>query len=946
MLSSCFTKDSSSVLKRNVLVILFLTFFVSNTKILSQNLPPINNYTSKVHGGGNQNWSISQAEDKFIYVANNKGLLEYNGAQWSLYLSPNETIFRSVNVIDDKIYTGFYMDFGYWERNSKGKLEYTSLVNKLNIDVNEDEQFWGIIELDGYILFQSLSRIYLFNTTNQEISVIESKEKLTKMFKVDKTIYFHKEGKGLFKIQNGVAKLFSNDNLFASSEIINIFKRDNGFLIITDTKGAYYFDGEKISAWLETSAVLSNKTIYSAIKLNNGGMVLGTISNGAIFFNENGNVNYKIEQENGLNNNTVLSIFEDKDYNIWLGLDNGINSINVSSNIKVYKNNHGNLGTVYASILHNENLYLGSNQGLFYKKYGSNDEFKFIPKTEGQVWNLRVINNTLFCNHDSGLFVISNNNLGYIIDKQGSWDIKYLNENTLVSGNYSGLSVIKRKNGRWVFNNKILGFNNSSKHFELYSDKLLFVNHEYKGVFKINVNSNFTKALSVKRDTSVAKGIHSSLVKYNDELLYASKKGIFKYNDKKSLFIKDSNLSSIYTDSTFVSGKLIFDEKNDRLWSVSDKYLNYISPGKLSNTPTISKVPISKSMREGATGYENIYSLNESQNLIGTNDGFIIIDIENQNNSPKNIVYINSVTSHELDNTNQLLDQDQKVVLPYTANNFEFQFSTPQFKKALDVEYQYMLEGLNTGWSNWSNHHSVIYENLSFGNYTFKVRSKVGDNISDNVATYPFRINRPWYWSNLMIVAYCLGFFLMLLLIHFLNRRYYKRKGRKQLEKQQREFKLQELEKEKQLVLLKNEQLKTDVDSKNRELASSTMSMIKKNQFLNAIKNELKRIDAVGISRVIKIIDKNLNNKDDWKLFEEAFNNADKGFIKKVKAIHPDLTPNDLRLCAYLRLNLPSKEIAPLLNISPRSVEVKRYRLRKKMNLDHKENLTDYILNL
>ena len=69
-------------------------------------------------------------------------------------------------------------------------------------------------------------------------------------------------------------------------------------------------------------------------------------------------------------------------------------------------------------------------------------------------------------------------------------------------------------------------------------------------------------------------------------------------------------------------------------------------------------------------------------------------------------------------------------------------------------------------------------------------------------------------------------------------------------------------------------------------------------------------------------------------------------FIKKIKSLHPELTPNDLRLCAYLRLNLPSKEIAPLLNISHRSVEVKRYRLRKKMNLDHKENLTEYILNL
>ena len=79
------------------------------------------------------------------------------------------------------------------------------------------------------------------------------------------------------------------------------------------------------------------------------------------------------------------------------------------------------------------------------------------------------------------------------------------------------------------------------------------------------------------------------------------------------------------------------------------------------------------------------------------------------------------------------------------------------------------------------------------------------------------------------------------------------------------------------------------------------------------------------------LINKNLNTTDDWKLFEEAFNNADKDFLKNLKQKHPELTSNDLRLCTYLRLNLSSKEIAPLLNISSRSVEVKRYRLRKKM---------------
>ena len=123
--------------------------------------------------------------------------------------------------------------------------------------------------------------------------------------------------------------------------------------------------------------------------------------------------------------------------------------------------------------------------------------------------------------------------------------------------------------------------------------------------------------------------------------------------------------------------------------------------------------------------------------------------------------------------------------------------------------------------------------------------------------------------------------------------------------------------------------------------------MIKKNQFLSKIKKDLNNVDSISkVSSIIKTIDRHLNNEDDWKFFEEAFNNADKDFLKKVKDIHPTLTNNDLRLCAYLRLNLTSKDIAPLLNITLSSVEIKRYRLRKKMHLSKNEGLTDHLLSL
>ena len=97
---------------------------------------------------------------------------------------------------------------------------------------------------------------------------------------------------------------------------------------------------------------------------------------------------------------------------------------------------------------------------------------------------------------------------------------------------------------------------------------------------------------------------------------------------------------------------------------------------------------------------------------------------------------------------------------------------------------------------------------------------------------------------------------------------------------------------------------------------------------------------------MIKTIDHNIDEAETWNLFKEAFENTDQDFFKKIKELHSGLSPNDLKLCAYLRLNLSSKEIAPMLNISPRSVEVKRYRLRKKMNLEAKTGLVDYIMGI
>ena len=217
----------------------------------------------------------------------------------------------------------------------------------------------------------------------------------------------------------------------------------------------------------------------------------------------------------------------------------------------------------------------------------------------------------------------------------------------------------------------------------------------------------------------------------------------------------------------------------------------------------------------------------------------------------------------------------------------------------------------------------------------------------NNTVTYKFKIKRPWYLSNYAIIYYLFCLILFSFLMHTSYRKYYKKQREKLLQKAKQKLELKSFENKQQKLSFKNKSLKQDIENKNRELALSTMSLIKKNEFLSNIKSELKKLpNNKDLSSVMNIIDENINSSDDWKMFEKAFNNADKKFFKKVKKQHPELTSNDLRLCMYLRMNLNSKDIAPLLNISPRSVEIKRYRLRKKLQLEREINLNEYFINL
>ncbi|ANW96476.1 LuxR family transcriptional regulator [Wenyingzhuangia fucanilytica] len=923
----------------------FVAIVLVVNSLYAQEIPPISVYTSKEYNAENQNWGISQASDKHIYIANNKGLLELDGSSWKLYLSPNETIVRSVKAINNKVYIGFYNGFGYWQKNAQGVLEFTSLSS--DIDLLEDEQFWHIETLEGWVLFQSLQRIYLYNLNTKEFKVIQSDSKITSIYKVRGSIYYQEQGKGVFKLEKGVSKIVTKDDLVLKHDIVSIHDIDNKLVFVTTNKGLYYLENGSLKLWnTKLNTAVKDYTFYSSIKLTDDSLVLGTISNGVIFLDSVGAIRYVINHEKGLSNNTVLSIFQDIDQNIWLGLDDGINAIHINSPFRVYKNNIGVLGTVYTSIVHDDMLYLGTNQGLFFKRNNSDEEFSFVENTNGQVWTLKKIGKDLLCGHNLGTFLINKSNATLIGNVMGTWKIELISKNTFVQGNYKGLYVFEKKEGAWRLKNKIEGFNISSRYFEFLDKNTIFVNHEYKGVYKLLVNDDYTKISNVSILISTGKGIHSALLKYKGDILYSYKQGVYKYNLKEDGFVKDDLLSKYTIPENYSTGVLINMPMDNKLWGFSKKNITYIEQGVLSAKPIVKNISIPFKLRKGASGFENICKISQNKYLIGTSNGYITLKLNGVNQNKSSQVVINQIKNATLTGTPKNVNLLESGVFDNDENNFEFICSVPIYDKFSQVEYQYQLEGLSSIWSEWRPNSNVFFENLPFGTYQFKIRAKVNGVLTHNTATYGFKIGKPWYISTLMLSVYLLFIVGFSVFMHTMYTRYYTKQRERLLSRKQQEFELEKLENEQKLTLLEKEKLEVDVEIKNKELAGSTMNLIKKNELLNTIKGELLKGGQKNINTVIKIIDKNLNHTDDWKVFEEAFNNADKDFTKKIKDLHPSLTSNDLRLCAYLRLNLSSKEIAPLLNISSKSVEVKRYRLRKKMNLENDENLTDYILKI
>ena len=262
----------------------------------------------------------------------------------------------------------------------------------------------------------------------------------------------------------------------------------------------------------------------------------------------------------------------------------------------------------------------------------------------------------------------------------------------------------------------------------------------------------------------------------------------------------------------------------------------------------------------------------------------------------------------------------------------------------------YKLDGFDKEWSEGSADFLQTYTNLPYGRYV--LRAKVKDDRGNELSSlnYPFIIERPFYsswWALILYFALCLCVLIGLVRVYTLWIVMREKKANEVLKKQQEE----QLKAQEQLIIkLENEKLENDLTYKSKELASATLSVVSNNDFLESLKKEIQAQQLSGsyskrfFEKLIHMIDDKMSDENAWSIFQANFDRIHENFFTKLKERYPDLTPGDLRLCALLRLNMPTKDMARMQNLTARGVEAARYRLRKKLNLSEGQSLVDFMI--
>lgn len=960
-------------MKKHILIVaLFFTF-----TIIKAQQPIVRNFSTALYNSGTQNWCIGRSSDSKILFANNNGLLTFDSEKWQTYNITNYTNVRSIlcDKTNHLIYAGASNEFGYYKNDPPNFiLRYHSMSNLLPEKERNFDEVWNIHKIGNDIYFQCKKVVFIFNQ-NGKIRIIHTPYRIETSAVIDNRLIIACKEQVLM-IKDKRLSILPNTMQIKGMSIRAILPYKGMILFATASNGLYLYNNGKMYPYVtDMNTFLKEEQIFCGA-IHKDMLAFGTVRGGLIMKNlKTGQTSYS-NNYTGLQNNTILSLMFDEANNIWLGLDQGIAYVLSDVPYKELLGKNSQVGSGYASLVIGNKIYLGTNQGLFVMPYPLIDSPiptipRLLPGMTGQVWCIRNINGTIFCGNNDGAFIVNGFSVKKISGAEGTWDFKELHQHKgyILSCDYQGLYLLKNINGQWKFSNRIKGFSETSGSFEEDRDGSIWLSHWQKGIYHLWLNKDMTKVVKTvlynKSNNLVVDG-NNIFCKINGNIYISSVDGFYSYDRRTDKLKKEPSINKIF-NSYGETLKLLETPAHD-LWAIKGYYLAIAHTRKNGEytVDTLSYRNIAKSLQYSLG---HISYIDAGHTLFNSESGFLIVDNNHKPNKCKNDIYIRRITGTNSKDTiiyeHSPSSENKIIEIEHDQNSIKIEYIWPEYEQENAVDYSCLLENYDKGWSNPSHISSKEYTHLQKDTYVFRVRAYNRINGNEEETRITIKILPAWYETWFAYFIYII----LLVVVFYYILKYIKYRSDKKVhavelekERQLREkealFEIKQEKNEKEMVKLKNEQLEVELKHKSSELADSTMNLIRKNDMLLSLDNDiselsdsLKREEAKAmvfrkIHNIRQNIQSNIKEDENWEKFEENFNLVYDNYMKKLCKNFPNLKINDRKLCAYLRMGLSSKEIASLMNTSVRSIETARYRLRKKLNLDRDDNLSSFIQEL
>lgn len=917
--------------------------------------PIVRSYSVSNYNAGIQNWSVAQDERGIMYIGNNKGLLEFDGNRWKLHELPTKNIVRTVYIGEDgKIFVGSFEEFGYFERDSLDSLVYHSLKDEVKDFRFQNDEIWSIVPVQDEIVFQSFGSLFIYD--GHTVRGIRTKSLPLNLFQVGDTFYSQLINEGLSIFINDGFEHLIDRKLLGDSDVMAGLSYDDGALLLTRNSGGFIYQHGKVVKWhTECDAELEKYTVNRAVMTKDSCYIIGTISNGVYAIDKKGRLLWKENTDSRLQNNTVLGLYCDADNNVWVALDEGIAYILNNSLVYYYEPPYRKIGMIYDVLVKEDEAYVASNQGVYRMKSG---KLELVPGLEEQAWYVKEWGNQILCGHNKGTFQIAGLQASLISDVRGAMcmrEIYHEGRPLLLQGTYTFLNLYKENaSGVWSFLNSLGGFTHMVRGIEMDHRGNIWVKHLRKGLFRLRISPDLKRVEDLKTymELGDVKDGNFSLFKINGRVVFSNGKAFYTYEDMTDSIIPYEVMNEQLPELKGIND--VSHAGGNMYWFVSGR-MAYLVKCEMNVFQIEHRIPFS--LFEGLSIEERaamVYDKGSKSSYLCLNNAIARIDADSSllyKSSVKRSLWVSGITV-EAEWTGK-----KKQLSVQEENKIEAEFSTVCFSLCYPVynnytyKVRYKLEGLNDQWVDNERSLEKKYTRLPFGSYVFKAEVYDGNQILAST-TLPFVILRPWYLSYWAISGYVLAGLILLLLLQYIVYQSVKKKKDRVIEQQRIAHQAEIEQQEKKIIELEKEQLEADLRFKSKELSGVVMTNIAHQEFLNSLKEEIQQQKLSGqytrknLDKLLALVNNNIvSDEESWNMFQANFDRIHENFFRNLKQQYPDLTSGDLRFCALLRLNLPTKEIAKLLNISIRGVDAARYRLRKKFNLPQEDSLTDFMIN-